>query len=227
MEIIKHLDIFDPGRVGPTLVIGVGAVGCAVALQLAKLGLNFTIADDDYIAEHNVANQVLFGTEDVGKSKVKTVSDRLRMLTGANITALHERISEKNQLRGYAVIFVCVDSMAQRMSLFKQTLGLQVHTYVEGRMGAREGATYLFNPSDIFERKLYSDTLYSDDDVAVDTGKCGVTPSVVSTAALTASYMVWLFISQTMNGPSTSHNEVLFRTSPPSLTSRSFYRPEM
>jgi molybdopterin/thiamine biosynthesis adenylyltransferase len=53
------------------LVLGVGAVGCTVALTLARLGVRrITLLDNDTVCRTNLNRQVLFAARDVGKRKV-------------------------------------------------------------------------------------------------------------------------------------------------------------
>ena len=224
MDIVKHLAIFNPAKVeGPVAVIGVGAVGSAVALQLAKLGLKHTLFDHDVVEEHNIANQVLYQQKyDIGDYKARAASERLNDLTGLDIDNVVEKVSTKDQIRGFHTIFVCVDSMSERRKILDLTFCSGIKYFVEGRMGSRHGGAYIVQPDDPVQLGDYREELYGDEDVIVDRAACGTIQSIVSTAALTASYMVWLFISHIMGAEEGKVNEILFSVSPPLLTSRRF-----
>lgn len=222
MDIVKHIAVFDPNLIrGKVAVIGLGALGSAVALQLAKLGLSLTLFDDDSVAGHNIANQVLYGPTDVGLPKVEAAAKVLFELTGSRSITNCEKVTARHQVRGFHSLFVCVDSMAQRSALCDLTFCAGITLLVEGRMGARNGAAYCFYPDDRRQLGLYRRELYQDEDVVEDRAVCGTTQSVVSTASMVASHMVWLFISNVMTPKSATH-EVVFSTSPPSLTTRRF-----
>ena len=63
MNLNKHIEFFDPSKLKEKNIdiniIGVGAVGSYIALQLAKLGVEkIIIWDFDVVDEHNITNQV-------------------------------------------------------------------------------------------------------------------------------------------------------------------------
>ena len=222
MDILKHLAVFDPQRVvGRVAVVGVGALGSALALQLAKLGLKLDLFDHDKIEPHNIANQVLYGDADVGDYKAIRAADRLLQLTSTNHHAVTTKVTTKSQIRGYSAVFVCVDSMEQRSAITRLLFCSGVKWLCEGRMGARGGAAYCMDAEDPVQMDEYQAELYPDSDVVVDRAACGTIQSVVSTASMAASWMAWLFIQFVMNDPNRV-NEIMFGVSPPVLTSRRF-----
>lgn len=221
MDIIKHISVFNPSRVGGKVaVIGVGALGSAVALQLAKLGLDLVLLDFDTVSAHNVANQVLYGPEDVSRLKVEAAADCLERLTGNRPETHTSKVSSRKDFMGCVAAFVCVDSMEQRTTIFNVSFCSTLQTFVEGRMGSSSGAVYLINPQDIHQRKVYKEELYPDEEVVHDAGVCGIIPSVVATATYLASLMVWVFINQ-INGKG-EYNEVMVGLSPITMTKRRF-----
>lgn len=63
------------------LIVGVGGLGCASALYLASAGIGkLRLVDDDHVSETDLARQILYGPDDVGKSKVEVAAQRLRGL---------------------------------------------------------------------------------------------------------------------------------------------------
>jgi len=63
------------------LVIGAGGLGCPILQYLTAAGVGTVgICDFDYIDESNLQRQILFGTNDIGKSKAKTAANKLALL---------------------------------------------------------------------------------------------------------------------------------------------------
>lgn len=61
------------------LVIGAGGLGCPLLQILASTGVGyFTVVDFDRIATHNLARQMLFRNEDVGRYKTVVVAEYLK-----------------------------------------------------------------------------------------------------------------------------------------------------
>lgn len=61
------------------LVIGAGGLGCPVLQYLTAAGIGtLGVCDFDYIDESNLQRQILFDTNDIGKSKAKTAAEKLR-----------------------------------------------------------------------------------------------------------------------------------------------------
>ena len=63
------------------LIVGVGGLGSPVALYLAAAGVgHIGLADGDVVSLSNLQRQVLYATEEVGKSKVACARQRLLQL---------------------------------------------------------------------------------------------------------------------------------------------------
>ncbi|WP_247672572.1 HesA/MoeB/ThiF family protein [Aquimarina sp. MMG016] len=63
------------------LVIGAGGLGCPVLQYLAAAGVGtIGIIDDDVVDQTNLQRQILYTIDDIGKSKAKTVAERLSKL---------------------------------------------------------------------------------------------------------------------------------------------------
>lgn len=76
-------------------VLGVGAIGGAVALQLATSGVGrLTLLDDDRVEESNLHRQHLFTAADVGELKTEAAARRLRAhRPGVRVARVERRIS--------------------------------------------------------------------------------------------------------------------------------------
>lgn len=186
LDVRRHLNLFDPYAFGdtPVTVIGAGATGSWLVLQLAKLGItNITVYDFDVVEEHNIPNQ-LFGLEHVGIPKVYALSEIVKNQTGLRIKAMNEKFTH-GRLRGY--VFVMVDSMQARKDIFTTSIKAksQVKLMVEPRMGLNEGRVYNVIPTDSTHCKRWEDCWYPDSEAEVSA--CGTSQSVITTAILTAS----------------------------------------
>src|SRR5437588_12762422 len=63
------------------LCIGAGGLGCPISLYLAAAGVGtIGLADVDVVSPSNLQRQVLFGSKDIGESKVQAAARRLKDL---------------------------------------------------------------------------------------------------------------------------------------------------
>ncbi len=191
---LRHNTVFNPREFGDTRVdvIGCGATGSRIAMELAKLGVeNLHIWDFDIIESHNPANQ-LFYNEDIGKLKVEAIEDHIFRATGVKPTIHNERVDGSQELG--KVVFLLTDNMSSRKEIWNSAIvnNYEVELMIETRMGARLGKVYTINPNDLNHIKLWEGTL-CDDAVAVPS-ECGGKVSVGPTANGIASFAVWQFI---------------------------------
>lgn len=100
------------------VILGTGAVGSWVAVQLAQSGLKeFTLIDPDEVEPSNL-NRSLFVPDDIGRSKVEVLSECLRRIRhDVDVTAVDTEISEPVQLRAIVgephrqtIVVNCADS---------------------------------------------------------------------------------------------------------------------
>ena len=71
--ILKQVGILGQKKIFSTkvMIVGMGGLGCPVALYLSNLGIkNIGIADHDKVDFSNLNRQILFNTKDIGKFKV-------------------------------------------------------------------------------------------------------------------------------------------------------------
>src|SRR5438552_3908120 len=139
---IRQRSIVPPERLAAchALVLGVGAIGRQVALQLAALGVpRLTLFDDDDVGVANLAPQG-YWPEDLGTSKVlSTLALCRRINPESQITAYAERLkrSATKQLpeEGQLIVYACVDSITTRRLLW-EALRSRAALFVDGRMSA-------------------------------------------------------------------------------------------
>lgn len=203
---MRHLDVFNPAQFGDRRVdiIGAGATGSKVAMDLAKLGIrNIHVWDYDIVESHNVANQ-LYGIADVGKLKVDALRDRILADTGIEVTVHPVKITVEDEAGDVEVehpdevcgdvIYLLVDSMSAREEIFNELENnMTTELLVETRMGPDVGRVYAFNPNVPRHVENWRKTLYSDE--SASTSACGASTSVGPTASLIASHAVWRLIN--------------------------------
>lgn len=195
MDIKRHSDIFEPSNItGTVAVIGCGALGTAVALQLAKLGVrDIILFDADVIEPHNLPNQMLYGPGDVGDNKAMVLRRELTRLTDNKcIDSVDEMLENRGDLTGVEHLFVCVDSMRARRAIYETCVHLnpRITYYAEGRVGSRSGHVSAFHP-DVARGKAYLGEMYTDAETTPDVGSCGGSLMIGATATLVATQMVW------------------------------------
>ena len=101
-------------------VVGVGGLGCPVALYLAAAGVgSLTLIDSDHVTVTNLHRQVLYGPADVGVPKVTAAMAALdRVAPHCAIDSLATRLTEANAaavLTGYDLVVDATDTFASRM----------------------------------------------------------------------------------------------------------------
>lgn len=204
-DVSKHVEVFKPSWVtGNIGIIGVGSIGSALAINIAKLGLTNRVIlfDPDVVEAHNISNQFLYGVGDIGKWKVDAAYDSIELLTDDDCTKNREtriRVSKRSDITslGIRYLFVCVDSMRERKSIFQNCVWMnpQLAYFSEARMNAREGSVYSFNPLDLTKAEEYTTNhLYEDDEVPRISGGCSITQSIGATAMTLACQMTWNFM---------------------------------
>ena len=83
------------------LVIGVGGLGCPVVDVLSRAGIgNIGIVDDDFVNLSNIHRQTLFDNNDLGKSKVLVVKNKVKKINpNIKIKIFKKRADHKNILK--------------------------------------------------------------------------------------------------------------------------------
>lgn len=233
MDSTKHISVFDPNKFDGTIaVVGLGSIGSNVALHLAKLGLGskMLLLDFDKVEPHNLSNQILYGHENIGMYKSEAAAFRIAELTdGVEAMPVYEirEVINRSDIEDATAVFLCVDSMAVRKQIFNSSIMMNPHIsyFADGRMGARFGMTYGFNPKNLPKAKAYRDRLYPDEDVPLETGGCGITLSIGATATFVACQMIWQFINHTafnLNGGTAPFEELCFKVDDLEVHSKGF-----
>lgn len=93
------------------LVVGAGGLGCPALLYLSAAGIGtIGIIDFDKVELHNLHRQILYSTEDVGKSKANTAAEKLKNQNPhTNILVFDEMLSETNAEKIISQFNIVVD----------------------------------------------------------------------------------------------------------------------
>lgn len=131
------------------LVIGAGGLGCPILLYLAAAGVGrLTVIDDDTVDATNLQRQVLFTTDDVGRSKAGAAARRLRALNPLiEIVPIIARLTRANALdliRAHDVVADGSDNFATRY-LVNDACVLAGRPLVYGAIQGFEGQASVFN----------------------------------------------------------------------------------
>jgi hypothetical protein len=118
----------------PVTVIGVGAIGRQVAIQLATIGVSsLTLIDPDVVEPVNLGAQG-FLQDDLGRPKVHATADLLHQINhGAEIHCHQRRFLKSEDVAER--VFCCVDSIDTRRHIFNALKGTAAF-FVDGRMSA-------------------------------------------------------------------------------------------
>jgi sulfur carrier protein ThiS adenylyltransferase len=173
-------------------VIGVGAIGRQVALQLAAVGVRrMRLVDFDTVDATNVTTQGYLG-EDIGQSKVAATDHAIKRLDSSVETDLAcDRFRHKHHDIGSAV-FCCVDSIEDRQAIWKIVSRRWAHDgsdyWTDGRM-LGEVIRVLAATADV-GRAHYPTTLFRQADA--QRGSC-TSRSTIYAASIAAGLMVHQF----------------------------------
>jgi molybdopterin/thiamine biosynthesis adenylyltransferase len=143
---IRQRELVPPLKLAvcQAVVVGVGAIGRQVALQLAAVGIGkMDLVDFDVVGVENLAPQA-YWQSDLGKSKVEATAHACRLLNPAvRISEYNERFrrSSPRTLAAFAdravrpVVFCCVDSIATRQLVWEAVRPMAAF-FADGRMSA-------------------------------------------------------------------------------------------
>ncbi len=137
-------------------IIGVGALGRQVALQLAATGAaKLTLIDFDVVETSNLASQGYLET-DLGSPKVTATAEQCRRInSGIEVTEINERFRRSSTVGN--VVFACVDTIGAR-KLIWQAVKDNVSFFGDGRMTAE--VIRILSACDADSRDHYESTLF-------------------------------------------------------------------
>lgn len=164
-------------------IAGVGGLGSAVVIALARSGIGrLIIADMDVVEPSNLNRQQYF-VEQIGKPKVHALKETLQRINpGIEITARHQRVTAGNltDIFGQADILVeAFDSAAEKAMLANAFLA----TYPGRPLIAASGVAGYAASNTITTKRISNQLILCGDDITAAEPGCGLMAPRVGIAA--------------------------------------------
>ena len=191
---VRQRGLVPPERLAAcdAVVIGVGAIGRQVALQLAALGVpRLTLFDDDLVDVVNLAPQG-YWPEDLNSPKVSVTAEICRrihpVIQVRAIPTRFKRSTPRDQsLSEEPIVFCCVDKIDARRMIW-ESIRSSARLFVDGRMSSEVVRVIAVNTPALDD--YYPRTLFAAEDAHV--GPC-TARSTIYTASIAAGLMVHQF----------------------------------
>lgn len=167
-------------------IIGVGAIGRQVALQLASIGVrSIQLIDFDAVDETNITTQG-YSARDVGQRKVDATCSAVNQIdSDIHVETIDDRFRSRHVI-GEA-IFCCVDSISARTAIWR-SVNTACQFWADGRM-LGETMRILCVAGDA-GRRHYPTTLFQQSEAQA--GHC-TSRSTIYTASIAAGLMLHQF----------------------------------
>ena len=167
-------------------VIGVGAIGRQVALQLAAIGVpRLQLVDFDRVTATNVTTQGYLAS-DIGQLKVAATEAAVTRIDPAvTVETIADRF--RPRLKHGPAVFCCVDSIAARAAIWRSAHA-RCSFWADGRMLGE--VIRVLAVADAEHRAYYPTTLFAAADA--QTGSC-TARSTIYAASIAAGLMVHQF----------------------------------
>ncbi len=164
-------------------VIGVGAIGRQVALQLASLGVpKLQLIDFDRVEDTNVTSQG-YDFEDIGQLKVDATAGAVQRIDPLiEVETVPDRY--RSQIEIGAAIFCCVDSISARSAIWRSA-SRKCRFWCDGRMLGE--VIRVLTAADADSRRHYPATLFRQSEAQA--GRC-TAHGVIFTANIAAGLML-------------------------------------
>ena len=182
-------------------IIGVGAIGRQVALQLAAMGISrLQLIDFDRVEESNLASQGYF-EEDLGKPKVEATAELCRRInSGMEIQQVNDRFRRSMEIGN--AIFCCVDKIDIRRLIWESIKDTAAF-FADGRMSAE--VLRVLVACDTASREHYPSTLFTAEEAYQ--GSC-TAKTTIYCANIAAGLMLAQFTKYLRNMPTEADIQV-------------------
>lgn len=189
---LRQRDLVPPEKLAAchVTVVGVGAIGRQVALQLAAVGVpDLQLIDPDTVEPVNLASQGYFES-DLGQAKVEATAALCRRLNSAVRIETYGLRFRRSQSVGN-VVFACVDSITTRRHIFN-AVRANVSLFIDGRMSAE--TLRVLTVSDTMSAEHYQSTLFTADEAFAGscTGRTTIYCANVAAGLMVNQLALWL-----------------------------------
>lgn len=217
-QFVRQQDLVPMARLGEQriAVIGVGAVGRTVAMQLAAIGArDVTIIDHDTIDATNVVTQG-FAHDDIGAHKVHAVERAMHQINPDMYVMTMARRFSKGLLPApnddnERVIFVCVDSITVRKEIWDAVSDVAPILFDTRMLGETIRVLSVTQPADY---GYYPTTLFAQ--AEAQTGRC-TARSTIYAAQIAAGLAVHQF-TRWLRGTVDTDQDLMFNLLASELT---------
>ncbi len=193
---LRQQELVPTERLGAhqATVIGVGAIGRQVALQLAAIGARrIQLVDFDRVDPTNITTQG-YSSCDIGCLKVAATARVIRELDAEiELEEIADRYRPKFATGD--VVFCCVDSIETRAAIWR-SVGSRTSFFADGRMLAE--TIRVLACADAASRAYYPTTLFSANQAT--TGRC-TARSTIYAANIAAAFMLHQWVRWLRNQP--------------------------
>lgn len=166
MDKTRQMDIISAALLNMTTVtmIGVGGIGAATSLALAKLGIpRIYLYDNDTIEDINIPTQLL-KISDIGMKKVHSVGRMLKEFSDEiSGEGYSYRVDQKTNLEDVTIIISSVDTITARKAIWEAVVASNCRWYLDARMGAEVFQLYTVDTVDSGWYTDHLDTLHEDE----------------------------------------------------------------
>ncbi|MBY0586588.1 ThiF family adenylyltransferase [bacterium] len=174
----------------PVTILGVGAIGRQLTLQLAAMGVRqFQLIDFDHVDWPNVAAQG-FATADIGQAKVHAVASSLFQFDpNLHVDVICDRWRPKHFV--HDVVFSCVDSITARSAIWNG-VGSSRSFWGDARMLGE--VIRILTATDSASRDHYRSTLFeaSQAQQGSCTARSTIYSASIAAGLLTHQFACWL-----------------------------------
>jgi hypothetical protein len=189
---LRQRDIVPPEKLAKcrVTVVGVGAIGRQVALQLAAMGVPWMqLIDPDVVEPVNLGCQG-YMESDIGNSKVSATAGLCHQLNSAMTLSVVERRFCRSNETG-EVLFCCVDSIETRRFIW-EAVRERVDFFCDGRMSAE--VLRVVTAACHFSREHYPRTLFAADQAyeGACTAKSTIYCANVAAGLMVGQFTKWL-----------------------------------
>lgn len=211
MDLSRHITVFNPASVKSDIhIIGVGATGSFVAMELARMGCPvLNIYDFDDVEQHNIPNQY-YDINDIGEAKVVALEAKLKLINPditVNISTEKVTAEDMSKMSGY--VFLLVDSMKVRKELWDAAkTNTNIINIWESRLGSDQARVYSLPIEEGKDYSKYEQDFYDDDNAEMSA--CGTSITVLPIVLQTSALMIVQFIDLVMDNPVIPHFKTIF-----------------
>lgn len=189
---IRQRELIPPDKLSTIriAVVGVGAIGKQVSLQLAAIGVpKLQLIDFDMVEPVNLAPQGFYES-DLGKPKVEAVANICRQINSEIEITTTNRKFQSMQFTG-GICFCCVDGIDTRRSIFNAVKG-RADLFIDGRMSAEY--LRILTVHDDASKEYYPTTLFTTAEAfrGSCTSKSTIYCSNIAAGLMIAQFTKWL-----------------------------------